>query len=110
VDIGAATVRRLLEEVVSITDRASETRQDLLSQLGAALASTHHDRSRSWDRPSEDAYFDDGRDDDDRSDAGMPAAGDTLRCKTCGMQVRIERDCCCPHGAPRLECCGGLLR
>jgi hypothetical protein len=65
-EMDATTVRRLLEEVVSITDRASETRQDLLAQLGAAIASTHRDWSRSWDRESEDAYLDDGHDDDDR--------------------------------------------
>jgi hypothetical protein len=55
----AATLRYLLGEVVSITDRASETRQDLLVQLGTVIASTHAERSRSWDRASEDAYFED---------------------------------------------------
>jgi hypothetical protein len=98
-------------------DRTSAPRRDLLERLGAVIVSTQDERSRDWDRESEDAFFEKELDDDRQEDPmsrheathELPKAGDTLRCETCGMQVKIEKDCRCEQGEPRLECCGQPL-
>lgn len=36
----------------------------------------------------------------------LPKAGDMYRCDACGMEIKLESDCGCDQGQPRLECCG----
>jgi hypothetical protein len=39
----------------------------------------------------------------------LPRRGDRLHSKPCGMQFKVEQDCRCDEGKPRLECCGQPL-
>jgi len=40
----------------------------------------------------------------------VPKSGESFRCESCGMQIRLEADCHCEGGnAPLFECCGKTL-